>query len=354
MKNIGEHSQNIFDFELTIDKDLKSQDDHWNITNPTVLGNDRILKLTAADFGGRLDESKISIDDTEYHTDPNNKIKVVEDRRGQKWALLNLEKLLKKVEDKYGKVIEAFGYFNKKKGPDFEIDETFSKISELGEAPHWKKLVPTSGLFSYYSDNTDGFFPKIPFKDRNIRHILGNLRDGKNVEIYRDEIEEKISSLSELFYTSFFFGKVKKSQLFIIDNYRDDDGKGLFEDDKEIMRQAGKETGFYKGFPIIDPNLQALPDPADDNRFKISLIDPTKPVRFTQKNIDAFRSFATGSFYSAELVDVFTKTKTITNKNGKAVQVYANRSPEECWGYQPGDIIRKADGKHYYMRQVIP
>jgi len=99
-----------------------------------------------------------------------------------------------------------------------------------------------------------------------------------------------------------------------------------------------KEPGLYKGFSLIDPNLKAIPDPADGNKFKVSTIDSNKPVRYTKKNIDDFRDFADN--YTGPNADIFTKQKTIKNKNVGNVQVFANRLPEECLGFQPGDIYR--------------
>jgi len=75
----------------------------------------------------------------------------------------------------------------------------------------------------------------------------------------------------------------------------------------------------------------------------VSTIDPNKPVRYTKKNIDNFRNFATG--YLGSGADIFTKEKTIKDKDGGDIKVFANRKPEECLGFQPGDIVY--DGTYY-------
>jgi hypothetical protein len=64
--------------------------------------------------------------------------------------------------------------------------------------------------------------------------------------------------------------------------------------------------------------------------------NPDHPVRYTKENIDNLRNFATG--YTGSNSDLFTKEMTIKDEEGNNVQVYANRLPEELFGFQPGDI----------------
>jgi hypothetical protein len=71
-----------------------------------------------------LDESKIIIDDTEYHSDANHTIKIIENRHSQKRALLDLEKLLENFQSKYDVDFEH--------GPDADlVDPT----TDLGNKP---------------------------------------------------------------------------------------------------------------------------------------------------------------------------------------------------------------------------
>jgi len=59
-------------------------------------------------------------------------------------------------------------------------------------------------------------------------------------------------------------------------------------------------------------------------------------TKYTKKNIDNFRAFATG--YTGLNADIFTKKETRQDDHGNNIQVYANRQPNECLGFQPGDI----------------
>jgi hypothetical protein len=91
------------------------------------------LKLTAADFGGVFDENKISIDDTEYHSDPNNKIKVVENRHDQKQAGIDLINDLKTILEETEKLVF---------GPDADLPE----FPQLGDPPSHSNPAPKTGL----------------------------------------------------------------------------------------------------------------------------------------------------------------------------------------------------------------
>jgi hypothetical protein len=148
VKNIGTDALNRFEFQLVIDKDLTKQTDHWNITNESALGDwDRTIKLSEADFGGVLNESKIIIDDVVYHDDPNNTIHLEEDRRDQKQALLDLEKLLRKdLPTKYGVKYSDkvdLNELNFEKGPDVNL---IDPSADLGDPPSTTNPVPRNGL----------------------------------------------------------------------------------------------------------------------------------------------------------------------------------------------------------------
>src|SRR6185369_4957008 len=79
--------------------------------------------------------------------------------------------------------------------------------------------------------------------------------------------------------------------------------------------------------------------------YKIDIVNPNKLIRYIQENIDNFRNFSTG--YTGPYSDIFTKEKTIKNKDGNDVQVFANRKPKECLGFQPGDVYNDF-GNYYY------
>ncbi|CAG8475267.1 6980_t:CDS:2 [Paraglomus occultum] len=126
-----------------------------------------------------------------------------------------------------------------------------------------------------------------------------------------------------------------------------DSTTGVSATGEKSLRKALKEPGFYRGFPLLDPNLTTYFDSAN-NELKVKKIDPTKPVRYTEEKINNFRNFATG--YTGPNADVFTKKKTIKDKNGNDVQVFANRKPEECLGFQPGDVLKDStNGKYFYV-----
>ncbi|CAG8837954.1 22313_t:CDS:1, partial [Racocetra persica] len=40
---------------------------------------------------------------------------------------------------------------------------------------------------------------------------------------------------------------------------------------------------------------------------------------------------------------------TIKDREGNDVQVFANRKPEECFGFQPGDIYADNSGGYFYV-----
>jgi len=120
-------------------------------------------------------------------------------------------------------------------------------------------------------------------------------------------------------------GLTKNSQLAILKH------EGYQESDFPELRI---EPGFYKGFPILDPNLETTLRPpssplppntlsfAQDD-FIVKPIDSTQPVRYTKKNIDIFRGAA--NQFNDPAKSAFGKTKQI---NG--VEVFANRTPQEC------------------------
>ncbi|CAG8584410.1 18008_t:CDS:2 [Cetraspora pellucida] len=264
---------------------------------------DRILKLSAADFGGQLTTDKILIDDVNYHTKNDNKTETVVPRDDQKQELLVLERLLETILTKYHNLLDF------EHGPDADLIDT-----------------------TYYF----GTDPQVAKDPTNIKHVLFGLKDYYNQKIYElEDLIRGLSAINELIGR----GLTKKSHVFLVDN-----GSGYKESDKP---ELDKEPGFYKGFPLIDPNLKATPDPTDDNKFKVEKIDPDKPVRFTKKNIDNFRAFATG--YTGPNSDIFTKQKTIKDRKGNDIQVFANRKPEECFGFQPGDIWVDNSGDYLYV-----
>ncbi|MCE8167936.1 MAG: hypothetical protein I3275_04925 [Candidatus Moeniiplasma glomeromycotorum] len=333
IKTWGDHAQNLWDFELILDKVLTTQTDHWNITPPSEPGkNDRILKLTAADFGGAFDESKISIDDTEYHGDPNNKIKVVENRHDQKQAAVDLINILKPIVEE----IEKFEI-----GPDADLPE----LPQIGDPPSPSNPTPKTGLWSYAYGKILNF-ADIPQEPKNIKHVLCGLSfdDGDyNIKGWIESILRIVEVLRILKPV----GITKKSHYAILfgSAYKGNDYK--LEKEKGDVEELIKEPGFYKGFPLLDPNLKAVPNSAKGNKFKVEKIDPSKPRIFTKFNIDNFRDFATG--YTGSHAEVFTETKTIKKPNGEEVQVYANRLPEELLGFQPGNIyLDTKDKKRYH------
>ncbi|CAG8787746.1 24899_t:CDS:2, partial [Racocetra persica] len=214
----------------------------------------RVLKLSVADFGGVLDTSKIIIDDTDFDDDTGTELGLVVNRQGQKDALLNLERLL---EDHLPNKYQVKypDEFDYEKGPDADFIDS---ISDLGDPPS------TTNPYLHFSG-----------------HLLG-------------------------------LGVKKKSEFAILAGA----GGGGYE--QGDVTEIEKEPGFYKGFPLIDPNLKATPDPTDDNKFKVEKIDSDKPVRFIKENIDNFRAFATG--YTGSNSDIFTKEKTIKDREGNDVQ----------------------------------
>src|SRR5438874_2623889 len=99
-----------------------------------------MLELSVVDFGGTLDASKISIDDTEYHAEANNIIEIVEPRHTQKQELLDLEKLLNEtLPTKYPNLVTLENV------PDTDLP---SSSAELGNQPDPAAVPPvvTSGL----------------------------------------------------------------------------------------------------------------------------------------------------------------------------------------------------------------
>ncbi|MCE8159206.1 MAG: hypothetical protein I3270_02205 [Candidatus Moeniiplasma glomeromycotorum] len=332
IKTWGDHAQNLWDFELILDKVLTTQADHWNITPPSEPGkNDRILKLTAADFGSAFDESKISIDDTEYHGDPNNKIKVVENRHDQKQAVVDLINILKPIVEE----IEKFGI-----GPDANLPE----FSQLGDPPSPSNPTPKTGLWSYVHGKILNF-ADISQEPKNIKHVLCDLdfEDDFKVKNWIETILKIVEVLRVLKPV----GITKKSHFAIIFGSIFDGGEGYeFEKKERDIEELIKEPGFYKGFPLLDPNLKAVPNSAKGNKFKVEKIDPSKPRIYSKLNIDNFRDFATG--YTGPNAEVFTKMKTIKKPNGEEVQVYANRLPEELLGFQPGNIYLSNKNKKRY------
>ncbi|CAG8581401.1 41297_t:CDS:2, partial [Gigaspora margarita] len=280
---------------------------------------DRILKLSVADFSGQLHTDKIVIDDLSYPGN-SNQINVAVNRHNQKQALLDLEKLLNiTLPNKYP------GSQDFEHGPDVDL---IDPSADLGIEPDPTATPPVAGteLSAYFFDDVSP--TPLPKEPENIKHILFDLKDDQG---------DKYLYGMKIFYG---LNLTKKSHFAIV--FDGTLGGGYSQiDETEIQ----KEPGFYKGFPLIDPNLKATPDPTN-NKFKVEIIDPNKPVRYTKENIDNFRNFANG--YTGLHNDIFTKEKTI-NTNGQDVQVYANREPEECFGFQPGDIYVNVFGDYFYF-----
>jgi len=92
-----------------------------------------------ADFGGTLDASKISIDDTNYHDLGSNLIQIVENRANQKQELLDLENTIENtLKPKYGDVPNFFY------SPDCDLIEVSD--GDLGVPPDPTTGTPATGL----------------------------------------------------------------------------------------------------------------------------------------------------------------------------------------------------------------
>ena len=295
LRNIAEN--NNFYFQLVnINKNLGNQNDSWNIRqNPH--DNNLILDLTTDDFGNDL--NNVIIDDVDYEIDG---IKHGEDYSNEKQALLDLERTLKNLEIKYTKGMDF------KEGPDFDLIEP----TELGKPNIEGDTDPSrnreaTGLQAYkYS------------KDNTIKNILYNLNGGIDFWI---QFLKKIRHWHKR-------GIRKKSEIFLL--YQ----SGYDESDEE-KEETKKQLGFYKGFPLLDPNLKVTLNP-DNNKFEVEKRDPDKVVRYTKENIDIFRSPTPG--YTGANNDIFTKKKLDKDRRGKDIEVFANSKPEECLGFQPGDF----------------
>src|SRR5437016_5654845 len=96
-----------------------------------------------------------------------------------------------------------------------------------------------------------------------------------------------------------------------------------------------KEPGLYKGFPLLDPNWEVVPDPDNDNKLEVKIKDPHEIVRYTKEKIDDFRTPGTG--YTGDYHDIFTKTRLSRTRNKEGVEVetevYENRDPKDCLGF---------------------
>lgn len=177
-------------FELTVDKDINNQNDHWDITPKSAPDkHDRIVKLTVADFGGKLDLTKISIDEVDYDNSADNKL--VKSRNDERQALLDLESLLKDLAVKYGM------------SNDRELNNATINLDlpenapELGNPPDFTVVPPKpgTGLYAYLVGN-DIELPsgKISITEevRNIKHILFNLDKNYPKYIFSDKIKDLI------------------------------------------------------------------------------------------------------------------------------------------------------------------
>ncbi|CFW93114.1 protein of unknown function [endosymbiont DhMRE of Dentiscutata heterogama] len=240
-------AKNSLSFELVIDKDIGDSNVHWNISAGSTTGaRDRILKLSAADFGGQMTTDKILINDVNYHAKNDNKTETVVFRDDQKQELLALERLVETMKTKYRNLLD-FG-----RGPDVDL---FVDSADLGNKPDPAANPPVAatGLWAYYF----GTDPQVAKDPTNIKHILFDLKDNYNQKIYNlRALIKGLLAINEIIER----GLTKKSHVFLMDS-----GSGYKFSDK---LELDKEPGFYKGFPLIDPNLKATPDPTDDNKFR--------------------------------------------------------------------------------------
>ena len=317
VRDWGSNAQNLSDFELIIDKDISNQGHHWTIEPEKNPGDgDGVLVLEAADFGGKIEVSKISIDDTIYHGDDNNQIEIAVNRKDQKQALLDLEKLLKRLETNY----------LWRNGPDADlIDPTPDLGSPLDDATG----TPATGLWAWVVGKPTAGEINVPEDSNNIKHIINGLteNDAGTIFNFRGRINELILNMNIVKY-SLNLGLTKKSEIVIFLQ----GGNYSFVDEDEIIL----EPRFYKGFPLFDPNLEAVLD--SNNRFNIQLKDPRKPIRYTKRNVDNLRNAGNNCYTTNPDDNPFTKKKTIKDRDDNDVQVYANRQPNELLGFQPGDI----------------
>ncbi|CAG8577786.1 7993_t:CDS:2 [Ambispora leptoticha] len=249
-----------------------------------------------AEITGPTDQLKIIqrliwLKDEVKNTKPN-----AQDSFDFELALLNLEELLNRtLPDKYGSVDDLLS----NEGPDINFSLPDLR-ADLGQLPQ-----PTANP-----------------PPENIKHILFDLKDVDGAKIY-----DGLEAWMGCFQLILDLGLTKKSQLAILKKagYKIND-----------LLELKKEPEFYK----------ATLDPAT-NQFQVEKIDPNKPVRYTKENIDNFRAFATG--YNGPHQDIFTKEKTIKGPlDGNDVKVYANRLPEECFGFQPGDVYENG-GDYLYI-----
>jgi hypothetical protein len=111
---------------------------------------------------------------------------------------------------------------------------------------------------------------------------------------------------------------------------------GCYDESDEEKAETKKQLGLYKGFPLLDPNLKAVP--GSDGKFEVKIRDPDKAVRYTKELIDIFRSPTPG--HIGNYSDIFTKKEQGRDRRGNNIEVFANSKPEECLGFQPGDFLK--------------